>query len=633
MRRKFLIFGVLLLALCLTITGCKANTPEPTKPPVAEGENEPEAEPEAMGPQEFEMMPIVTTASDVTGIGTYVASEAFAMTHDETVEAVVLPFGIYPDMHIVDISEFEGPESAAEGYTFEWALEAPEGSAASLTITGSVAVFLADVGGDYELSLTATDEEGLSGSTTWTVHATNYIGNGGIAGEPAIGQCAACHAGQVEDWTETGHALLFIEGIDGVASDYYGAQCINCHTTGFNNRPEAVNGGFDDLAAESTWLFPEVLEEGNWDAMIEEYPELASMALIQCESCHGPGADHYTGDVSALGPISVSLAYGNCAQCHAEQTHHVFPMQWEVSSHADTGSRAFSYPIGEGNESCVRCHSGAGFIDTVKGEEEVSTEFQVISCAVCHDPHDAANPAQLRVYDALSLYDGTELTGIGASATCMSCHNAQRDGPTIVAGALEGESFNTPHHDQTATEMMLGTGGYTWGETVDSSPHGLMVENTCVACHMAPTPGMNDMGTPDDSSDDEPLPGKDTVGAHTFAMVSSVDGTENVAACASCHPSLESFEFEAKADYDGDGEIESHEAELEGLIEALEAALTAKGVVVLDSRPYFEFPANAGEDVYGAAWNLKWVSASGSAVHNFKYALGLLQLSLEKLGG
>jgi hypothetical protein len=573
-------------------------------------------------------MPIVTTASDVVGIGTYVAVEAFALEGEEAPSAIVLPYGIYPDKHVEDIAEFEGPESAAEGFTFEWSLATPEGSEAELTLSGGVAIFLADVGGDYSLTLSATDEEGNTGETTWTAYAASYVGMGGIAAEPKKGQCAACHAGKVGSWAETGHAQLFVRGIDGEASSHYGSGCVSCHTTGFNNRPEAENAGFDDLAAVSEWLFPEVLEEGNWEAMKADYPDLASMALIQCESCHGPGSEHYTADVANMGPISTSLEYGNCAQCHAEMTHHVYPMEWELSAHSNkTG--AFAYGHAVGNPGCATCHSGVGFMDTAAGKEDIRADYQVVSCAVCHDPHDATNPAQLRVYDTtIPLPDGTEISGAGASATCMTCHNSRQES----TGQVEGEeSLHLPHYS-TAAELMLNTGGYTWGEVVDSSPHGSMVEDTCVTCHMAATPGMDDAGTPDDSSDDSPLPGHLTVGEHTFAMVSPVDGTENVAVCQECHTNIDSIEFAAKGDYDGDGDVEGYQAEIEGLRETLYNAMIEQGVVDLGHYPYFEFPEDASVDLRGAVWNYKFTGSGGSAVHNFKRTLGLLQLSIEKLG-
>ncbi len=636
MPRTFILFGFLVLTMSLVVVACgKAETPEPMEPPAEEAVTESAGATAAPAPaeEEAELPLIVTTANNVTGVGSYVAGEAFAIASkaeaeegqepEVIVEAIIIPYGIYPDKHVTDIADFVGPESVAEGFTFDWDLAAPDGSAAELVVSGGVATFMADVGGDYELALTATSAEGISGSTTWAVHAANYVGVGGIAGDPTTGQCAGCHADKAEAWAGTGHATMLAEGIDGIKSDHYGETCIRCHTVGFDERPEAANGGFDDVAAETGWEFPAELQEGNWEAMKADSPEAAGLANIQCESCHGPGSDHM-----GTGPIGVSLAYGTCAQCHAEQTHHVYPMQWELSGHANK-SGGLAYAGAVNRDSCTKCHSGVGYIDTAEGEEEIGTGFQLITCAVCHDPHDATNEHQLRVYDTtVALADGTEITGAGAAATCMTCHQSRRD-----ASLVEGEEALSLPHYSTAAELMLNTGGYTWGETIDDSPHGVMVEGTCVGCHMAETPGMDDMGTPDDASDDKPLPGHNTVGAHTFQVVSPVDGTQNVAVCQQCHPNVEAFEFDAKEDHDGDGAVESNQAEIEGLREQLYDAFIAEGVVDLGHHPYFELPEGASVDLRGAVWNYKFTGSGGSAVHNFRHTLRLLQLSLDKLAG
>jgi hypothetical protein len=150
---------------------------------------------------------------------------------------------------------------------------------------------------------------------------------------------------------------------------------------------------------------------------------------------------------------------------------------------------------------------------------------------------------------------------------------------------------------------------------------------------MAASPGMDNMGTPDDSSDDTPLPGHETVGEHTFAMVSPVDGAENVAVCQRCHDGATSFAFEARRDYDGDGAIETNQDEVDGLVALVRDAIAAQGVELLDSRPYYNFPEGASVDMYGVAYNLEFVKGAGSVDHNLRYIVSLLQLSYEKLTG
>ncbi len=576
---------------------------------------------------QFAEVHIFTTASRVVGVGTYVAAEAYGVPAGEDPEAqpaqaIIMPYSIYPNMLIENIEDFVQPEPAVEGFTFAWSLEPADGSSAEL-IDGTVAIFMADVEGEYLLTLTATDPSGNTAESEWKVLATTYVGNGYLDGpEEDETQCIDCHEDMVAAWSETGHSDMFVRALNGTLSDHYGPDCISCHTTGFNNRPEAVNGGFDDIAAEAGWVFPEELGPGGWDSFVENYPEVAAMANIQCESCHGPGYLHVFEASRRDSMIARGLDYGVCAQCHAEEPYHVFPQQWETSGHADKNAEAFWYPVGEGRESCVRCHSGAGYIDWANGVEEPRTNYQVITCAVCHDPHDAKNPNQLRVFDSVVLPDGTEVASAGPAATCMSCHNARRDAVATVEGAADGQSFSTPHYS-TAAELMNGVGGYTWGEALPVSTHGRAVDETCIGCHMAASPGMDG---------DTPLPGHNTVGEHTFAMMDA-DGVENVAVCQRCHDGATSFAFEARRDYDGDGTIETNQDEVEGLRELLQAAVVEAGVTVLDHHPYFEIPEGSSVDLYGAVWNLKFSESGGTAVHNLRYAVSLLQLSYEKLTG
>ena len=569
--------------------------------------------------------PLFTTASDVVGVGTYVAGEAYGIAGEEGLNAIILPYSIHPSMHVTNVEEFQQPVPLTEGITYEWTLDGPEG--ADLIVEGPVAIFMAEEEGKYELTLTATDAEGNVGETTWVVYATTYVGNGYFSEDPGDVQCINCHEEEVEAWAATGHSDMLTRALEGTLSSHYAADCISCHTTGFG---PGDNGGFDDLAAEYGWEFPEELAMGGWDAFVADFPEVAELANIQCESCHGPGALHPPvgedddeeggGGPAQPGPIGGGLAYGVCAQCHAEEPYHVFPQQWELSGHGNKTSRAFTYPIGEDERACVGCHSGAGYIDVANGVEfeELRVDYQPITCAVCHDPHSLENPNQLRVYDSVVLPDGTEVAGAGANATCMSCHNSREDANASITGALEGGRFGTPHYS-TGAELMHATGGYAWGETLPSSGH-----DDCIGCHMADTPGSD--------ADGNALPGRHELGEHTFSMVSA-DGVENVAACQDCHVGATSFEFEAARDYDGDGAYESVQDEVAGLQEALTAALVDAGVGVLDGYPYFEIPDGADENQYGAIYNLKFSRSGGSAIHNFRYTVALLQLSVEKLTG
>ncbi|MFN3821856.1 MAG: T9SS type A sorting domain-containing protein, partial [bacterium] len=102
------------------------------------------------------------------------------------------------------------------------------------------------------------------------------------------------------------------------------------------------------------------------------------------------------------------------------------------------------------------------------------------------------------------------------------------------------------------------------------------------------------------------------------------EGVDHVEVCAECHGEIESFEaIRAEEDYDGDGEVESAMAEVEGLMERLALFLPPVGenrVVVTDAYT----PAQLR-----AAYNYLFVEEDGSkGMHNFKYAVGILKAAL-----
>lgn len=578
--------------------------------------------------EQFEPNLIRTNANDAVGIGSYVAAQAYAVPagenpEEQPVQVHILPYGIYPDMHVEMIEDFVQPEPTVDDITFEWSFVAADDSEAEL-IDGNVAIFQADVEGVYELTLTATDANENVGESTWVVYASTYVGSGYMRqpNEDDPTQCIDCHEDVVTAWSVTGHANTYQEALDGELSDHFSADCTLCHTTGFDNLPDAVNGGFDDVVRDAGWVFPDPLVEGNWDNLVSDFPEVAEMANVQCEACHGPGSAHIFLASRRESMIGAGLSYGTCAQCHAEEPYNLVPQQWEMSAHADLNARAFTYPIGEDRASCVRCHSGVGYIDWASGvpQEEQRTDYQVHTCAVCHDPHNVDNPDQLRVFDSVVLPDGTEVSEVGSAATCMSCHNARRHGVSTVQGVLEGGNFGTPHYS-TGAELMNGQGGFTWGETLPNSPHGRVIENSCVACHMANTPAAGE-------------PGHNEMGGHTFSM-STAEGLEMVGSCQECHDGATSFDFEAFRDYDGDGTIETNDAEIAGLRDLLLAEIEAFEVTVLTHYPYYEVPEGTepNEDLYGAMWNHKFTESGGSAAHNLRYTVSLLQLSYERLTG
>src|SRR3989304_7340402 len=247
-------------------------------------------------------------------------------------------------------------------YTYSWTLTRPIGSTTTLSDPAiQKPTMVPDLEGTYIATLVITGSGGNSNPDTMYISAGTWVGTGQIGGmTPHWPQCGFfCHNAKVAEWQETGHAKLFTEGIDGIASDHYGPNCISCHTVGYDTDPAANNYGFDDVADLLGWTFPDTLMPGNFDSMVVDYPDLANLGNIQCENCHGPGSRH--GGENRYNRIGVSLSTGVCAVCHDRGTNHRKPYQWKFSRHAIAYGED-SDPEHMNRSSCSRCHTAQGYL-------------------------------------------------------------------------------------------------------------------------------------------------------------------------------------------------------------------------------------------------------------------------------
>ena len=479
-------------------------------------------------------------------------------------------------------------------------------------------VLVPDKNGQYTVVATVTSgTNSLVLSTVFT--AANYAGVGLVDGnDVSTGrQCAVCHAGSIADdkvtpWSKTPHASMLTLAIDGLKSDHYSSNCISCHTVGFDTTATAINNGFDDVQKKLGWAFPTNLVAGNWAAMPMDLKQVSN---IQCENCHGPGSEHRGGPAK----IDVSFSAGTCAVCHSSGSNHIKPQEWVNSKHA-TAPR-------EESKDCAGCHSGIGFIDRLAGASTVRTNYAAITCVTCHDPHDASNPSQLRSPGVVTLKDtskaggATVIASAGKGAMCMQCHMSRRDAATYVTTATPNNRFG-PHHGPQA-DMLAGVNAITYGLSIPSSAHGLVVSNTCVTCHMQTVASTNAAFL--------------KAGGHTFNM-SCDTGTNTldmVAACQGCHgPSATSFDV-ARVDYDGNGFVEGVQTEVKGLMTQLSMLLPPLGKAKLTvSEVGSGITTNYTTAQRKAVYNLLFVMEDKSyGVHNTAYAVGLLKASIADLGG
>jgi hypothetical protein len=99
---------------------------------------------------------------------------------------------------------------------------------------------------------------------------------------------------------------------------------------------------------------------------------------------------------------------------------------------------------------------GTGFrnFDTFAGSNTpyvTNTVFEAITCAACHDPHDASNPHQLRAANIYTLPEGTR--------SPMLAWRALYDLPS------QPERRGQPKHRQLSTGKPTWAGGSSFGVT------------------------------------------------------------------------------------------------------------------------------------------------------------------------
>jgi hypothetical protein len=323
-----------------------------------------------------------------------------------------------------------------------------------------------------------------------------------------------------------------------------------------------------------------------------------------------------------------------------------FLLDWMGSGHADSEAEAFRHwdedDPAEVPENCAKCHSSSGYLDFhgVDGSEfgVVNSPVpvdpaEVVECVTCH------NDATVHK-DSVVMPSGLELTGLGAEARCMECHQGRESKVSVDAAIdeLALESVDTVSEDlgfrnihyYAAAATKYGTlakGGYEYDfDTYDGNFAHVEGFETCDSCH----------------------------NSHTLEL--------DLESCATCHEDVTEVEdlrdvrmAGSMVDYDGDGDTdEGIYYELEGLGELLLPAIQAYANEVSGTPigygsgyPYFFIDANGdGEigddegDRYNA-WTPRLLKAAynyqtahkdpGAYVHGGKYIIELMHDSIVDL--
>ncbi len=514
-------------------------------------------------------------------------------------------------------------------------LEKPAGSAAAFGTTKDmnastqINTFVPDLTGIYSIQFT-------DGTVSDTVRISAGLYLGATTGTI---NCKVCHNSTFWDfkydkWLQTGHGQALKKGLDGEKGTHFSNNCVSCHTTGFDEA--ANNNGFDDFS----FVFPDTLMPGMFDSLSTVYPEAMARANVQCESCHGPGSLHNGNRFN----ISDDLGVGSCNVCHNAGTHHVIGEQWlysgvdatEFDGRGFHGGHSVGAFVPRGaSAGCAACHSGSGFVQWIKEDRPVNSSglpgsiaevppVTKITCATCHDPHDATIEHQLRFADT-QLGDGTPITmeAYGFGAVCMQCHRSRREAATYSADVGNASSHYGPHHGPQA-DMLIGANAPDFGIELPSSPHDVATVNACVDCHMAGEEGVDAEGN------------VILVGGHSFNM-NDAEGNDHVEACAPCHgnvgPTFKDKKYykNGNADHDGNGVAEGLQLEVHGLMTKLALLLPPVGEdAVSDSSD----DSTLTSSIMKAAYAYIWVEEDRSfGIHNPAFTVGLLNAAIQEVGG
>jgi hypothetical protein len=358
--------------------------------------------------------------------------------------------------------------------------------------------------------------------------------------------CGNCHPDVQAEWAQTKHAGAWA-GLQ--ASGHADASCNKCHTTNGATNLGPDTAGFLSVSADAQRFYQDV----------------------QCESCHGPGANHISAPGEAQ-PIPTMLNPADhsdgCTSCH-NGARQPFAEQLAASRHG-------LMPNWEGTAgTCqINCHNGFGAMIQIapraRFRESVTTvsltSAPSLTCAVCHEPHAVTNPGQTRM--SLSTTDT-------ARHVCGKCHN-RNPKPTL-------SSSRGPHSAQAA--VLLGTAGWvpsSFAGYTGPSRHGTQ-EGSCATCHMATGPVNTTAGAfavQNTGHTFEVLPclsatatttgGVDTTAACTDALrdfsacaTSSCHGTQNGARGAMRLLQAEIMRYDSTLWVDGDGDNEIDRAPID----------------------------------------------------------------------
>ncbi len=323
----------------------------------------------------------------------------------------------------------------------------------------------------------------------------------------------------------------------------------------------------------------------------------------------------------------------NCATCHGSEPKYPVPgarIQYLTSGHRMLGNASYA-----NSDECAACHTNEGFIESVKKGKVTRKHIaypSAVGCFTCHSPHETGD-FSLRKMDKVTLENGAVFDK-GKGNLCANCHRARRTAKGEVKERNIPSASWGAHHGLQA-DMLMGTNAYEFpGKTYSSSVHTALPKADCVACHMALPAGRYSFSP--------------AIGGHSFRIEGEVHEAQvlNAAGCllSGCHTEMKPakgtayFDRKAPADYDGNGKIETIQAEIQGMADKI---INKNGTGLLQKMkdpPYDaagKFINNKTKyplAVVAVLYNYKFVVEDGSrGIHNTTYAVQLLMDSIKAL--
>ncbi len=556
-----------------------------------------------------------------------------------------------------------------------WTLTNPVGVSKPILDTasglnGKIVYFVPDTVGDWTVTMTATTPKGTATPVQIKVTASKFVGEGisvSATNVPITGPNGGCACHLVDptkftDWQKTNHAQA-VKTRPQEAGGHFSFSCMNCHSAGVDYTIGTGNNGFFEVAKAEGFTTVPTNGPGVWDTLVTKYPKSMALTGIQCENCHGPAGQHAGGagvyPKAGDNKLDESLSSDVCAPCHFSSDRHGIGYAFTGSVHSvmsGSSSRATTGVFTVGNRPtnydrilCARCHTAQGYINEAIGGKPqpmpatttapVYANGSPMTCQTCHDPHNGSNEMQLRAKTVGDVCTGCHILRLSSSSLHTSGQGAMLLGANLPPFTIDNWNNYITAPASSSQQVLAAVGAWGgWefpGYNYENSSHSDIKER-CVKCHMASSPSYLASSASNFTKADTMMT---KLGGHTFAVTyANIVGKDtttilNPTGCEECHGEA-SIEF-----------VELTQAKTTNLLANLFKALPKRdsaGTSVIslsDTVAYQNWakaPANLKRKLTitdkAAVFNYVFVTNDRSlGVHNFNYAKGLINSSIEQL--